>query len=274
MADAGAAFGFQGGGGPNPLPPAAIRQPAPGAQQAQALADQNRAQVFQNNLSSYMAGAGPQYDQLDAQRNTLLRNGQYGMANAGLDNQALNLQYQGNLGDANTAIGQNQIALSAAQRQPGVLDSLDEVQQRMFGTQREGYGLAAGRDFRQTQSSATAAGARQTGGTRQAYGDIYANLVNQLTGVDEQNQQFNINSAESKAAAKDRIDTLQLEANNLGMKPEQLQSMLQVQLQRAGLDSAKAYGDLMDGLRNNDADSMKLYYSLLQQAQAYTNAGG
>lgn len=229
------------GGAPKP-PPAPPPPPSP----------------LQTAFGAYLGASQPDLLSLQLSNNAYNRGIGYAYQGQGLDAGGLNLNYQSQLGDVNTQIGQNRIDLAAAQRQIPYLNRMQELANQAMG-------MKAGTDTRNLNSTAAAQGAFVSQGANDQRRDIYGNLANSLA---TSNTQYD----ERRSAATDSASKLQMEADNLGLKPGQLKAQLDNGLAKLGLNTAMSVDDLMDGLAKNDLTALKIYYSILQSAQQYAGA--
>lgn len=215
---------------------------------------------LQTAAGAYQAAAMPDLLQLQLSNNAYTRGLGYAYQGQGLDAGGMNLDYQSQLGDVNTQIGQNAVDLAAANRQIPYLNKMQELGQQLLG-------LQAGKDTRSLNSQATAQGAFVSSGANDQRKDIYANLVNALGQSETQYD-------ERRASAMDSAKKLQLEASNLGLKPGQLKAQLDNGLAKLGLKTAMSVDDLMDGLAKNDLTAKKIYATIIANAQQYVGATG
>lgn len=245
-------------------------KPGPGA----AAPNPTQQSSFQNYLSQGIAYNAPTFGQYQLGANQNLRNIGYGNAGYGIDQSGANLDYTSNLRDLQLQMGQNGIDLGAAQRQPDLIAQLLGLDNQDFGIQRQDAQLAAKGNQEDLMADATARGAVTTTGRQVKQGNIYANLMNQLGHIGVSQDKNTLNAAEQKKQAQDRIDTLQLTAGRLGMKPDELKGQLDNTLAKLGLNHAMSTEDLLDGLASGDLQSKQLLMQIISQAGQYATATG
>lgn len=229
--------------------------------------------AFQQNLNQGIAYNQPQFLQNQLQQNAGYRNLQYGQAGYGNDQAGLNLGYQSDSRDLALQQGQNGIDLRAAQRQPQLIDQLLGLDNQDYGLSRADAGLAAQKDYSAMMSDATARGATASSGRREQQKFIYDNLANQMGHIDVSQGKNTLNAGESKAQAQDRIDALNMTAGRLGMKGDELKSMLGNQLTKLGLQHTMSVDDILDGISSGDLQSKQLMLNLISQAGQYATNG-
>lgn len=238
-----------------------VQAPAPGTQT-----------TFQNYVNQGLAYNAPTFSQYQLSQNAGLRNIAYGNAGYGLDTGNANLDYISQLRDLGLQSGSNAIDLAAAQRQPALIDQLLGLDNKDFGIQRDDANLTAKQNLEDLLSNATANGSMITSGRATKQGEIYGALMNQLGHIGVSQDKNTLNATEQKAQAQDRINTLQLTASRLGMKPDELKAQLDNTLAKLGLNHAMSTEDLLDGLANNDLQSKQLLMQILSQAGQYAVA--
>lgn len=243
----------------NPLP-AGVAAPTP---------TQNS---FNSAYSATMAYNAPTLLQSQLGINQANRNIGYGNEGYGLDSTGMQLQAADQLMDARTRIGVNQIDLAAAQRQPNLIDQLLGLDNQDYGIQRADAGLTAKQDKQSLESDATAKGAFVASGTNDQRRNIFEALVNRLGHIDVSQQKNTLTAAEQKQQAQDRINTLNLQAQNYGMKPEMLQQILDNGLAKLGLDHRMSTEDLLDAVSKNNLQAIQLKNEIVAQAGAYATA--
>ncbi len=242
--------------------------PGPGA----AAPGQYKPTPFDQAFGAYYTQAQPQFQSYDQQNNAALRDTQFGNYGLGLTNQGLQLGYQDNMNDLNTQRGQNSIDIAAAQRQPGLIDQLLASQNRDYDISRAGLTTNATKSRRDLDSDATARGAYRSGGVNKDRGTIYEQLIQGLGHIGESQTQNTLNAEEQKKQASDRVNSLNLTAQNLGMKPELLYQKLQLGLQQAGLSNTMDVAHLLDGIAQNDLAAKQLLQKIALSAGTYETA--
>lgn len=228
--------------------------------------------AFDHYVQQGMVSNAPALQNYANQYGVTDRNLAYG--NAGYQNsqQAAQLGYTSDMRDLAQQQGENGINLGAAQRQPQLLDQLLGLDNKDFGIQKADASNTFNKNLYDLNSSATAAGSYGASGSQKQRGFLYGGLLNQLGHIDVSQQKNTLNSAESKAQAADRINTLQLQANRLGMKPDELKAQLSNGLAQLGLKQAMSVEDLLDGLSSNDLNAQQLKMKILSQAGQYAVA--
>lgn len=243
---------------------------------------------FQRASDAYLAAAQPDLMKLQLQNNTFNRNMGFAYQGQGLQRTQLQDDYNSQLGDVNTRLGQNAIDIAGADRQIPYYDTLMGLADQMLGSQMRDFGvqedqsrLGARKENAANLSDATSRGAMTAPGTGQQRGFIEEGLTNSLRSIMEGKNQATISNTrekttleENKAKARDQKAQLEMEAQNLGQKPEQLRRSLENGLAQLGLHTMMTVDDLMDGLAQNNLQAMAIKNAALQQGGMYATAMG
>lgn len=245
----------------------------PASNQLQQTAAANSNSSFNNYVNQGIAYNAPTFAQYGLQQNAGIRNIAYGNAGYGMDQTGLQNDYTSASRDLGLQRGINGIDLAAAQRQPQLIDQLLGLDNKDFDLSRADAGLSATEKMQNLFEQATGQGAMLTTGRKQRQGNIYQSLANQMGHIDVGQDKNTLNAAEQKKQAQDRIDTLAMTSQRLGMKPEELKSQLDNNLAKLGLNHAISTEDLLDGLAKGDLQSKQLLMQILSQAGQYATAG-
>jgi hypothetical protein len=231
-------------------------------------------QTFRSAYQLAQAGAAPQQAQYQLNNMAGMRGIGDQLYGGQLDAAGQQLQYQGQMGDLGAQIGTNAIDLAAAQRQDPYYAQLQNLSGQDYQNTLAALGLTHDTNLADLLSQQTSQGSTQTKGNRQQKGFINLDYFLGAGKANIAQQQSQLTLAEQRQSAKDRAAQLQIEANNLGTKPELLQQQLQNALSKAGLSTKMSVDQLMDGLAKNDLDSVSLYNQLIQWSQNVANAAG
>lgn len=242
--------------------------PGPGATTAPQLPTN-----FQRNLAQQVASNAPTFQGYnDASYGDALKLG-YGQAGYGLDQQNAQLGYQSDSRDLALQQGQNGVDQRAAARQPQLLSQLLGLDNQEYDLQRGDAGQAFQKNLKSINSDATARGAYTSGGTNDARKFNYGDLQSQMGHIGIAQDKNTLNASEQKAQAQDRIDTLNMTAGRLGMKGDELKSMLTNQMQKLGLNQIMSVDDLLDSMKNNTLQGQQLFNNLVSTAGQYATNG-
>ncbi len=229
---------------------------------------------FQSAYDTYINSGQAQnaFDQLQLQTNANNRNLGATYAKQGLTAGGLQNDFAGSMGDLNYQLGTNAINQGAIPRQTAYQNLLEQLAGQMLGVNQDQAQSQAQQQQRQLTSQAVAAGATMGNGLRMGTASVQRDLANTLQGNQiGYNREF-AGEEENKAQLADRSKQLQLEADNLGMKPAQLTAQLNNSLALLGLNTFMTAGDLMDGLAKGKLDAQAIYYAAIQAAGQYATA--
>lgn len=213
----------------------------------------------------------PDYAYLNQQDDYQRYQAGLGMLKAGNDKTSMQLQTQGQLNDIGTQLGINGIDQGAAQRQIPYLDALLASQLRGYGFQKDSANNTANSNRADLQSQMVANGAYQSRGERQGQGFITAGLLAQLGGIDENANQSKLTTEENKSQARDTEARLNLEAQGLGMKADNLKQQLDAGLSGIGIGQLMSSADLLNALNSNDYQRQQLARQIFNDALTYAN---
>ncbi len=136
---------------------------------------------------------------------------------------------------------------------------------------------AAGRDIGlQREQSRSDYGFEQSGISRDrtklqtGYDRDIAGLNNQRANMNIDLERSGLDRDQQQAQANDRLGQLRLESERYNVDQDALQANLQNQLERLGLESSLSTGQLLDAIRNGNAQQQQLAQQIFMQAVANT----
>ena len=136
---------------------------------------------------------------------------------------------------------------------------------------------AAGRDIGlQREQSRSDYGFEQSGISRDrtklqtGYDRDIAGLNNQRANMNIDLERSGLDRDQQQAQANDRLGQLRLESERYNVDQDALESNLQNQLERLGLENQLSTGQLLDAIRNGNAQQQQLAQQIFMQAVANT----
>ncbi len=246
----------QAGFGPTTSPSGGVQTPDP----------------YTTAYNTYLTGAQPDLQQIQLDQDAARRNMGYNFAKQGLSAAELQNQYGMSMGDLAQQSGDNAIQLGAIPRQMDYQSLLQSLAGQMLGVSNDSAQSQSAQQLASLRSGAVANGAAQSQGFRTGKDFNARDLANTLAGNSIQFNRENAGYIENKAQLQDRKAQLELEAQNLGMKPAQLKTQLDNSLAMLGLNTQMTSDDLLDGLRKGDLTALSIYNSIIQSAGQYATA--
>lgn len=247
--------------------------------------DQNAAQrdntyygdVYNNTLKGYLTN----YDYVNKQQGFVNRDfvadwdylnqqqakstQDYGFRNEGFDNSLVDA---GMAEQARAQQIREQLATGGGGWTSGVRSDKDQSDYMLASTQRD-VGLnrrASASDYAFEQAGIGKDRTKlQTG-----YDASIAGLDNQRANMNIDLERAGLDRNQQQAQANDRLQQLQLEAGRYSVDENALQANLQNQLERLGLENQLSTGQLLDAIRNGNAQQQQLAQQIFMQAVAST----
>lgn len=247
--------------------------------------DQNAAQrdntyygdVYNNTLKGYLTN----YDYVNKQQGFVNRDfvadwdylnqqqakstQDYGFRNEGFDNSLVDA---GMAEQARAQQIREQLATGGGGWTSGVRSDKDQSDYMLASTQRD-VGLnrrASASDYAFEQAGIGKDRTKlQTG-----YDASIAGFDNQRKNMNIDLERAGLDRNQQQAQANDRLQQLQLEAGRYSVDENALQANLQNQLERLGLENQLSTGQLLDAIRNGNAQQQQLAQQIFMQAVANT----
>jgi hypothetical protein len=227
-----------------------------------------RAPAIDRTLGVYASQYAPDMAHLDFQAQ-LARN-QIGMVRGqgrlgaqdlrsqfGLDMQGVGLDRQG--------IG---IGRDAANRRIRNTRQEERIARGLFRNSQLQANSDAGQEVRGARSESTASGAMSAPGIRNDMANIYGNLVFQRERNQLGFQRDLLGIREERNTQRDTLRNLDLEAQRLGLRSDELRMGLRTGLRNLRLDTTMSVSDLLGSLSSNNQQRAALARQILDQALA------
>jgi hypothetical protein len=190
--------------------------------------------------------------------------------------------------DFQAQLARNQIGMVRGQGRLGAQDLRSQfgLDMQGVGLDRQGIGIGrdaanrrirntqlqansdAGQEVRGARSESTASGAMSAPGIRNDMANIYGNLVFQRERNQLGFQRDLLGIREERNTQRDTLRNLDLEAQRLGLRSDELRMGLRTGLRNLRLDTTMSVSDLLGSLSSNNQQRAALARQILDQALA------